>query len=59
MRRACWSRGEAGLIVNISSFGAISHSFNLAYGLGKTVLSGMTCDTPIELRPAGVAVVSL
>lgn len=48
-----------GLIVNISSSGAVSYAHNVAYGVGKAGLDKMTADMAHELRPHGVAVVSL
>lgn len=50
---------RSGLIVNVSSVGAISYLFNVAYGVGKAALDRMTADMAIELRSEGVAVVSL
>jgi dehydrogenase/reductase SDR family protein 1 len=48
-----------GLIVNISSSGAGRHLFNVAYGVAKAGVEKLTSDTAEELRPHGVAVVSL
>ena len=48
-----------GLVVNISSSGAVSYAHNVAYGVGKAGLDKMTADMAHELRPHGVAVVSL
>ncbi|MBF6170979.1 SDR family NAD(P)-dependent oxidoreductase [Nocardia blacklockiae] len=47
------------LIVNISSSGAVSYGHNVVYGVGKAGLDKMTADMAVELRPRGVAVVSL
>lgn len=48
-----------GLIVNVSSSGAVSYAHNVAYGVGKAGLDKMTADMAHELRPHGVAVVSV
>lgn len=48
-----------GLIVNISSGGATQHMFNVPYGVGKAGVEKLTRDTAHELKPHGVAVVSL
>jgi NAD(P)-dependent dehydrogenase (short-subunit alcohol dehydrogenase family) len=48
-----------GLIVNISSSGAKKYAWHVAYGVGKAALDRLSADTAHELRPFGVAVVSL
>lgn len=48
-----------GLIVNISSSGAIEYAWHVAYGVGKCALDRVTADTARELEPHGVSVVSL
>ena len=50
---------RAGLIVNVSSSGAAEYAWHVAYGVGKAALDRLTADTARELRPFGVAVVSL
>lgn len=50
---------ERGLIVNISSPGAVAYAHNVPYGVGKAAVDRMTADMAHELRPFGVAVVSL
>jgi dehydrogenase/reductase SDR family protein 1 len=50
---------KSGLIVNISSSGAAEYAWHVAYGVGKCALDRLTADTAHELRPHGVAVVSL
>ena len=50
---------RAGLIVNISSSGAVEYAWHVAYGVGKAGLDRLTADTAHELREHGVAVVSL
>ncbi|MFF0492627.1 SDR family NAD(P)-dependent oxidoreductase [Nocardia sp. NPDC004068] len=47
------------LIVNISSSGAVSYGHNVVYGVGKAGLDKMTADMAVELRPKGIAIVSL
>ena len=49
----------AGLIANISSSGAREYAWHVAYGVGKAALDRLTADSAHELRPHGVAVVSL
>jgi dehydrogenase/reductase SDR family member 1 len=48
-----------GLIVNISSSGAIHYAHNVSYGVGKAALDRMTADMAHELRPHGVHVLSI
>jgi dehydrogenase/reductase SDR family protein 1 len=50
---------RSGLIVNISSSGAVSYAHNVAYGVGKAGLDKLTADMAHELGPHDVAVVSL
>jgi dehydrogenase/reductase SDR family protein 1 len=52
------ARGR-GLIVNISTWAAQKHIANVAYGVSKAATDKMTADMAVELRPHGVAVVSL
>jgi dehydrogenase/reductase SDR family protein 1 len=52
------ARGS-GLIANISSSGAREYAWHVAYGVGKAALDRLTRDSAHELRPHGVAVVSL
>jgi dehydrogenase/reductase SDR family member 1 len=52
------ARGR-GLIVNISHWSAQKHIGNVAYGVSKAATDKMTSDMSVELRPHGVAVVSL
>jgi dehydrogenase/reductase SDR family protein 1 len=49
----------SGLIVNVSSSGAVEYAWHVAYGVGKAALDRLTADAARELRPHGVAVVSL
>lgn len=48
-----------GLIVNVSSSGAVSYGHNVVYGVGKAAVDKMTADMAIELDGTGVSVVSL
>jgi dehydrogenase/reductase SDR family member 1 len=48
-----------GLIVNISFWAAQKHIGNVIYGVSKAATDKMTADMAHELRPHGVAVVSL
>jgi NAD(P)-dependent dehydrogenase (short-subunit alcohol dehydrogenase family) len=50
---------EGGLIVNVSSSGAVEHRWHVVYGVGKAALDRITADTALELKPHGVAVVSV
>lgn len=56
--RTMVARGR-GLIVNISFWAAQKHIGNVAYGVSKAATDKMTSDMAFELRPYGVAVVSL
>jgi len=50
---------RSGLIVNISAWPAQKYIGNVAYGISKAATDKMTADMAIELKPHGVAVVSL
>jgi NAD(P)-dependent dehydrogenase (short-subunit alcohol dehydrogenase family) len=50
---------KRGLIANVSSSGAREYAWHVAYGVGKCALDRITADCAHELRPHGVAVVSL
>ena len=50
---------RAGVIANISSFGAASYQVNVAYGVGKAALDRLTRDSAKDLASFGVTVVSL
>lgn len=50
---------RSGLIANISSSGAAEYAWHVAYGVGKAALDRFTRDAALELRPHGVAVISL
>ncbi|MGA7419507.1 MAG: SDR family NAD(P)-dependent oxidoreductase [Acidimicrobiales bacterium] len=49
----------SGLIVNVSSHGAEGYLLSVPYGVGKAAIDKITRDTALELKPHGVAVVSL
>ena len=49
----------SGVIVNVSSSGAVAYAHNVPYGVGKAALDRMTADFALELRPHGVSAVSL
>src|SRR6185312_9914148 len=52
-------RNRRGLIVNISFWAAQKHIGNVAYGVSKAATDKMTADMATELKPYGVAVISL
>ena len=52
------ARGR-GLIVNISSFAAVTYAGNVAYGVSKAATDKMAADMATELKRHGIAVVSL
>lgn len=49
----------AGLIVHTSSYGSVCYMHGPAYGGGKAAVDKMAHDMAVDLRPHGVAVVSL
>lgn len=50
---------KRGLIVNISQWAAQKHLGNTLYGISKAATDKLTADAAHELRPHGIAVVSL
>ncbi len=50
---------ESGLIANISSFGGGSYQLNVAYGVGKAGVDRLAKDMAHDLKPHGIASVSL
>ncbi len=52
------AQGE-GLIVNISSHGAVEYLLSVPYGVAKAGVDKLTHDSALELKPHGVTVVSL
>lgn len=49
----------AGVIVNVSSSGAVQYAHNVPYGVGKAALDKLTADMAHDLAPHAVAVVSV
>ncbi len=49
----------SGVVINISSHGAETYLLSVPYGVGKAAIDRVTRDTAFELRPHGIAVVSL
>ena len=47
------------LIAHVSSFGGISYSFNVAYGVGKAGVDRLAKDMHIELKPYGINTISV
>lgn len=52
-------QGLGGLIVNVSSPGAVGYTHNVVYGVAKAALDRMTADMALELGPHLVSVVSI
>ena len=50
---------RSGLIVHTSSYGSVCYMHDPAYGAGKAAVDKMAHDMAVDLRPYGVAVVSL
>jgi dehydrogenase/reductase SDR family protein 1 len=50
---------HSGVVINVSSHGAEVYLLSVAYGAGKAAIDRITRDTALELKPHGVAVVSL
>jgi dehydrogenase/reductase SDR family member 1 len=50
---------QSGLIVNVSSAGGARYLFNVAYGTAKAALERLAADMAHELRPHGVAALSI
>ena len=48
-----------GLIVNISSSGAVTYAHNVVYGVGKAAVDKMTADMAVDLEGTDISVVSL
>eukprot|EP01041_Mallomonas_annulata_P005391 gene5391-10780_t len=47
------------LIIHISSFGGVSYSFAVAYGVGKAAVDRMARDMALEMVPYGINCISL
>ena len=63
---ACWyaapllfAAGEGAFICNVSSPGGQSYHFSSSYGAGKAGLDRLGADMAIELRPKGIACVTV
>ena len=50
---------HAGLVVNVSSHGAVDYILSVPYGIGKAGIDKLAHDAALELREHGIAVVSL
>lgn len=50
---------QGGLVVNVSSPGAVRYMHNVVYGVAKAAVDRLTADMAHELRTRGVAVVSI
>ncbi|MCW2601193.1 MAG: family NAD(P)-dependent oxidoreductase [Frankiales bacterium] len=50
---------RSGLIVNVSSSGAVQYAHNVPYGVGKAGVDKLTADMAHELAPYDVSVVSV
>jgi dehydrogenase/reductase SDR family member 1 len=51
--------GAGGFICNVSSPGGQSYHFSSSYGAGKAGLDRLSADMAVELKPKGIACVSL
>ncbi len=49
----------SGLIVNVTSDGAVQYAHNVPYGVGKAAVDKMTADMAHELKDHGVAAISV
>jgi NAD(P)-dependent dehydrogenase (short-subunit alcohol dehydrogenase family) len=52
-------KGPGGLIVNVSSPGAVAYTHNVVYGVAKAALDRMTADMAVDLKAHLVPVVSI
>jgi len=59
MIRTAAAAGEAPLICLVSSFGGKAYTFNVAYGVGKAAVDRLASDMAFQLKPHGVASISL
>ena len=48
-----------GRVINVSSFGGLSYTFNVAYGVGKAGLDRFSADASLELKKSSIAVNSI
>jgi dehydrogenase/reductase SDR family member 1 len=54
-----FAAGPGGFICNVSSPGGQSYHFSSSYGAGKAGLDRLSADMAVELKPKGVACISL
>jgi dehydrogenase/reductase SDR family member 1 len=54
-----FAAGPGGFVCNVSSPGGQTYHFSSSYGAGKAGLDRLSADMAIELRPNGIACVSL
>ena len=54
-----FAAGPGGFICNVSSPGGQSYHFSSSYGAGKAGLDRLSADMAVELKPKGIACVSL
>lgn len=59
LKKAALKGKKKPVIIHISSFGGVSYSFNVAYGVGKAAVDRMSADMHIELKSEGIACLSL
>ncbi|MBS1256156.1 MAG: Enoyl-[acyl-carrier-protein] reductase [NADPH] FabL [Deltaproteobacteria bacterium] len=52
-------KNQAGLMVQVSSFGGVQYLFDVGYGVGKAGLDRLTADMAAELKPHNVHSVTL
>jgi NAD(P)-dependent dehydrogenase (short-subunit alcohol dehydrogenase family) len=50
---------KSGLIVSISGYAAVTYTYGVIFGTSKTTAGRMTRDMAVELKPHGVAAVTL
>ncbi|MEM1168698.1 MAG: SDR family NAD(P)-dependent oxidoreductase [Cyanobacteria bacterium P01_H01_bin.35] len=53
------SQNQQGLICTISSWGGISYTFGVAYGVGKAACDRLAADMAVELKPDNITSVSI
>ena len=51
--------GPGSLVVNVSSFGGLAFTFNVAYSVGKGAVDRLSRDMAVDLEPRGIGCVSL
>jgi NAD(P)-dependent dehydrogenase (short-subunit alcohol dehydrogenase family) len=50
---------KSGLIVNISGYAAVTYTYSVLFGTAKTAVGRMARDMAVELKPHGVASLTL